>query len=275
MTQPGGVAVEAVDVDVAFGPLVALQGVDLRIRSGSSVALIGPNGSGKTTLLDLLAGIRQPDRGVVRVPSVPGRGVAYVRQSNGRGDWMPLTVREVLRMGRYGHHGLLGRLRAEDRRILDDVTQRLEVGALLDRQFSELSGGQRQRVRIAQALAQEPTLLLLDEPLTGLDLASQDRILELVDDEVGRGTTVVISTHDLDEARHCDRVVLLAGRIVGEGRPEQVLNPSLLREAYAGRLLGDHHGHSHGGELLVLDDHGHHHGWHGDVAEAHSSTPSP
>lgn len=252
--------VEVVDVTVSFGPVVALRSLDLHIAPGSSVALIGPNGSGKTTLLHLLAGMHRPDRGEVRVRDLGDHGVAYVLQAHGTGAWMPLTVLEVLRMGRFGSRGLLGRLRREDHRIVDEVAQRLEVGHLLGRQFGELSGGQRQRVRVAQALAQEPRLLLLDEPVTGLDLASQERILRLIDEEVARGTTVVISTHNLDEARHCEQVVLLAGRVVGVGPPAAVLTPDLLRQAYGGRLLGDHHGHDHGGELLVLDDHGHHHG---------------
>ena len=260
MFQPGSPVLSVRNGTVSFGSLVALDDVTLDIGAASSTALIGPNGSGKTTLLHVLSGLHRPDRGGLEVSDRARHRVAYVLQSQGRGAWMPLTVREVLRIGRYRDRGLLRRLRAEDHRILDEVVQRMELGSLLDRQFGELSGGQRQRVRVAQALAQEPTVLLLDEPVTGLDLASQQRIFDLVDEEVARGTAVVISTHDLDEARHCQRVVLLAGGVVADGPPEDVLVPQLLRRAYAGRLLGDHRDHDHGDELLILDDHGHHHG---------------
>jgi ABC-type Mn2+/Zn2+ transport system ATPase subunit len=133
----------------------------------------------------------------------------------------------------------------------------MEVGDLLPRQVSGLSGGQRQRVLVAQALARRSQLLLLDEPITGLDLASQERILEVLDQETAAGRTVVVTTHNLDEARHCDRVLVLDRRLVAMGTPDEVLRPSVLREAYGGRLLGDHAGHEHAHDLIVVDDHGH------------------
>jgi ABC-type Mn2+/Zn2+ transport system ATPase subunit len=259
MSQPAEVAVDARGVQVRFGSLVALEDLTVRIRRGRSVALIGPNGSGKTTLLHLLAGLRRPDAGTLTVTPGDGGRIAYVLQSQGRGAWMPLTALEVVRMGRYPRRGLFRPLRRGDHLVVAEMAARMEVDHLLHRQFGELSGGQRQRVRVAQALAQEPSLLLLDEPVTGLDLPSQDRILRLVDEERARGTTVILSTHALDEARHCDEVLLLAGRLVGVGTPDDVLRPELLREAYAGRLLGEHTGHAHDHELLVLDDPAHLH----------------
>jgi iron complex transport system ATP-binding protein len=257
MTQPGEAIAEAIGVSVSFGPVIALRDVSFRLRAATSVALIGANGSGKTTLLHLLAGLHRPDRGTLRFAG-PQR-VAYLLQTVGRSHWMPLTVREVLQMGAYGRRGLVGRLRPEDHHDIRAAAERLEVSHLEDRQFGQLSGGQRQRVRVAQALVQRPTLLLLDEPVTGLDLASQQRILDLVDEEVGRGTTVVLSTHNLDEARHCDHVLLLAGTVVDDGPPDQVLTPDRLRAAYGGRVLGDHHGHDHPLDLLLVDDHAHLH----------------
>ncbi len=135
--------------------------------------------------------------------------------------------------------------------------ERLEVGNLLDRQVGELSGGQRQRALVAQAVARQAPLLLLDEPITGLDLASQERILGVVDAETAAGHTVVVTTHNLDEARHCGRVLVLDRRLVAEGAPDEVLTPAVLREAYGDRVLGDHAGHDHAHDLLVVDDHGH------------------
>lgn len=259
MTQPEPALVEAVGVGVSYGSVVALRDVSFRLRAGTSAALIGANGSGKSTLLHLLAGLLQPSSGSLRVEPA-GRQVAYVLQTLGRSHWMPLTVREVLQMGAYQRRGLLGRLRREDHDDIRAAAARLEVDHLIGRQFGELSGGQRQRVRVAQALVQRPSLLLLDEPVTGLDLVSQQRILDLVDEEVQQGTTVVLSTHNLDEARHCDQVLLLAGTVVEDGAPEHVLTPQRLRAAYGGRVLGDHHAHAHDQQLLLIDDHAHLHG---------------
>lgn len=252
------------DLRVAFGERVALDQVTFAVPAGGSVALIGPNGSGKTTLLNVVAGLLEPTRGSVEVDR---DRVAYVLQRHGHRSWMPLTVGEVLRMGRYRRRGLAGRLGGYDRSIIDRAAERMEVADLLGRQYGELSGGQRQRTLVAQALVQEPQVLLLDEPITGLDLASQQRILDLIAEETAAGVAVVISTHHLDEARHCDEVLLLAGRLVAAGPPDEVLVPDLLEVAYAGRMLGDHHGHAHPTDMLVLDEHGHGHP-HGGTAES-------
>ena len=245
----------AEDVGVRHGSLDALVDVSLVFGTGTATALMGANGSGKTTLLDCLAGLRAPSSGSVETN---GHEIAYVRQHL-PDRWMPLTVREVVTMGRYGRAGLIGRLRAADFDSIDAAAGRLDVVDLFSRQFGELSGGQRQRVMVAQTLASDPTALLLDEPLTGLDIPSQERILTVIAEEEERGTVVVLSTHHLDEARHCDQVALLAGRVVAIGSPDEVLVPELLRETFGARILGDHSGHDHDHELLVLDDHGHDH----------------
>jgi iron complex transport system ATP-binding protein len=246
------------DLRVTFPGTVALRDVDLDSRPGSAVALVGPNGSGKTTLLHVLAGLRRPDAGTVEVDGV----AAYVRQRPDVHRWMPLTVGEVLRMGCYRSTGLLRRLGSGDRAVAA-AAARLEVEDLRRRQFGELSGGQRQRVLVAQALVQRPDVLLLDEPVTGLDLASQQRILQIVAEETAAGRTVVLSTHHLEEARRCDHVVLLAGRVVAQGAPSRVLTPGNLQQAYGARALTTAAAVSAspagptGSELLVLDDHGH------------------
>lgn len=248
-------AVRVTGLRVEYGPVVALHDVTFELAAGTSAALIGPNGSGKTTLLHSLAGLARPTAGTV---DLAGDGtVAYVLQHPGERSWMPISVAEVVRMGRYAGRGLLGRLGRDDRDACREAMERMEVTDLASRQFGELSGGQRQRVLVAQALARRAALLLLDEPVTGLDLASQQRILDVLDEERAAGTTVVISTHHLDEARHCDLVLLLAGRLVAQGSPEEVLTEAHLREAYAGRLLGGHEHHAHAQDLLLLDDHGH------------------
>ena len=170
---------QLVDVTVRRGGRLALDSVTADFGPGTSTALVGPNGSGKTTLLEVLAGLLPPESGRL-LPAAPR--VALVTQDHHH-RWLPLTVAEVVRMGRFGRSPLPRRFSARDRAAVDDAVTRLEVGDLLHRQVGELSGGQRQRVLVAQALARHAPLLLLDEPITGLDLASQERILEVVGQE--------------------------------------------------------------------------------------------
>jgi ABC-type Mn2+/Zn2+ transport system ATPase subunit len=244
-----GVSVELVDASVVFGSHSALAPSSLRFAGGESVALVGPNGSGKTTLLRLVAGLQRPSSGQVRVS--PGARFAYLGQHQHQHRFMPLTAAEVLDMSRYGERGLLGRFRSEDRTIVCAASERLDVQDLRDRAFTELSGGQRQRVLMASAVARQAEVLLLDEPVTGLDIPSKQRILDVVGAERDAGRLVMLSTHDLDEARQCDVVVLLAGRVVASGPPDQVLVADTLREAFGSHVLDDH------GDLSLIDDHGH------------------
>ncbi len=250
--------IELTGAGVTFGKRVAVENADLRLEAGDSVAVVGPNGSGKTTMLRLVAGLIEPTSGTVSRP--PEATFGYVSQHSGHPEWLPLTVDDVIRMGRYGERGLLGRFTAADKAIMAEAAARLGVDDLRDRAYGELSGGQRQRVRIAQALAMTPNVLVLDEPITGLDLPSQQVILDLIENQAERGTAVMITTHHLDEARHCDRVVLIAGRIVAQGPPDDVLQPDNLRATFGDRLLGDHADHDHQQDMIVVDDHGHDHG---------------
>lgn len=253
---------------LVHGRHVALAEVDLTLPTGRVTALIGPNGSGKSTLLDAIGGLLAPAAGdLVVLGGPPGehrRQVAYVLQSTEVGEHLPITVRETVRMGRYATRGAFGRLTAADRAAIDEAMARLGVADLADRQLGELSGGQRQRVLVAQGLAQRAELLLLDEPVTGLDIVSRQRILEVIQGERAEGRTVVVTTHDLDEAAAADHVVLVAGRVVAAGPPGEVLVPEVLRQAYGGRLLvvpgqgavllDDPHHHAHGHDHTVCDD---------------------
>jgi zinc/manganese transport system ATP-binding protein len=239
-------------VTVRFGANVALAEVTTRLTGGNTVALMGPNGSGKTTLLKLIAGLLAPSNGTVQREG-SGR-IAYVAQHQHQHRWMPLSVAEVVAMGRYANRGAFRPLRREDRAAITAATERLEVGHLLRRSFGDLSGGQRQRVLVAGALVQDAPTLLLDEPISGLDLPSQDRIREVIREEADAGALVVLSTHHLEEAKDCDRVLLLAGRLVADGSPEEVLIPRVLLETFGDRTLR-----LAAGELTVLDDHAHGH----------------
>src|SRR4051812_23017478 len=217
-------AITTEGLTAAYGSHVALRDVTLTIDAGRVTTLIGPNGSGKSTLLHLIAGLLAPRQGHVRVEGT----VAYVLQSVHVNEALPVTVREVVTMGRYGERGLLGRITREDRRIVDETLERLDLADLARRHLGELSGGQRQRAFVAQALVQRAPVLLLDEPVTGLDLPSREAILDVAISEAQAGTAVVMSTHDLGEAAHGDEVVLLAGRLVAQGLPAEVLTTDCL-----------------------------------------------
>lgn len=249
--------VEASNLTITFDGSDALHDVSFAIHAGTSIALVGANGSGKSTLLNAIAGLLETTSGslIVRTKTTP----AYVLQHQHSDRWLPLTAAEIIGMGTYARRGLLGRLNASDKQAITEAAAELAVEDLLDRQFSELSGGQQQRVLVAQALAQQSEVLLLDEPITGLDIPSQKRILRLIDGASETGRTILVSTHHLDEAHHCDLVMLLANHCVAFGPPEEVLTEDNLRGAFGQRVLGDHADHDHPTGLLVLDDHGHDH----------------
>ncbi|MCY4663534.1 MAG: metal ABC transporter ATP-binding protein [Acidimicrobiaceae bacterium] len=249
-------AVEVTDLTVTFDHVTALDGVTHTFEPGTATAVMGINGSGKTTMLECLAGLQKPTAGRIGGMS---ENLAFVCQHLPAG-WMPITAGEVLAMGRYGKRGMLGRLRSEDRAAMRHAGEQLDVNQFSNRSFGDLSGGQQQRVRIAQVLAGEPEVLMLDEPVTGLDIPSQERILDVIDDYSSRGAIVIITTHHLDEARHCDSVMLMANRLVAAGPPGEMLTEERLRQTFGDRLLGDHAGHDHDQSMMVLDDHGHGHG---------------
>ena len=144
----------------------------------------------------------------------------------------PITVREAVGMGRYPSAGWWRPFRRNDRRVIDEAMRRLQIADLAGRQLHELSGGQRQRVYVAQGLVQDHTGLLLDEPLTGLDLVSARTIDAIVHGERDRGTAIVLTTHDLDEARAADHVLIVSGRVIASGPPEQVCNRDNIEVAY-------------------------------------------
>ncbi|MFQ5948872.1 MAG: metal ABC transporter ATP-binding protein [Acidimicrobiia bacterium] len=244
-------------VALAYGERTALAPSDFEVPAGKLTAIIGPNGSGKSTLLNALAGLMDPISGTLEVlgrgSRRPRRRVAYVLQAAKVNEMMPVTVWEVVGMGRYSRLGAFRRFRAADRGAVDEALDTVGIGDLADRHLAGLSAGQRQRVFVAQGLAQDADLLLLDEPLTGLDLVSRGLIGEAVGAELAAGGTVVVTTHDLVEATAADHVLLLAGRVVAEGPAAGVLTPGRLSEAYGVGVVHLEDG------TVVLDD-SHHRG---------------
>lgn len=230
-----------------------LSAASFEVPSGAVTALIGPNGAGKSTLLNAIAGLLEPRAGRLDVAARSIRGgVAYVLQATHVNEHLPITVRETVTMGRYAAAGPLRRLRATDRQAVDRAMEAVAITDLARRPLTELSGGQRQRAFVAQGLAQEAGVLLLDEPITGLDLVSRQHILEAIQAERATGRAVVVSTHDLGDAAAADHLLLLAGRVVACGPPAEVLTDSHLAAAYGGHLM------RFGESTLIIDDHPHH-----------------
>ncbi|WP_280235102.1 zinc ABC transporter ATP-binding protein AztA [Nocardia cyriacigeorgica] len=199
-----------------------LHEVTATIPAGKITALLGPNGSGKSTLLAVLAGVVRPLGG-----TVTGRGdhrPALVVQQSAVPATLPITVRETVTMGRWAHRGPWRRLTARDRAIVTECLDRLAITDLAHRRLDTLSGGQRQRALLAQALAQESELLLLDEPATGLDAQAREQIGRSIAEVSAAGVTVVHATHDLDDALRADHCIHLRdGRVAAEGEPRTAL----------------------------------------------------
>lgn len=240
---------EGVDLVLTYGTHVAMAASTFTIPDCSVTAIIGPNGSGKSTLLHALAGIVEPKSGSLTVHGGPANRntdkISYVMQSVAFPEGTPITVREVVAMGRYSTLGWFRPFTKHDRERVAWAMDRLAVTDLADRHLHELSGGQRQRVYVAQGVAQRHQTLMLDEPLTGLDLVSARTIDAIIHSERDHGHAVILTTHDLDEARAADHVILMSGRVVASGRPSEVLTRRNLEIAYGLGAL-----HESGGDFI-------------------------
>jgi manganese/iron transport system ATP-binding protein len=240
-------------LDARYNGRLALEGVTFHLHVGERVAVVGPNGAGKSTLFKVVAGVLRPDSGDVNIfGSRPRRHVciAYIPQRS-QVDWnFPVSVADVVMMGRIAKLGPLGWPKKRDWDLVHEMLQIVELDDLEKRQIGELSGGQQQRMFIARALAQEAELMLMDEPLTGLDSPSQESILGLLDELKRQNVTVMVATHDLEQAaKYFDRIMLLNHRLIGFGPPDDVLQTEKLIQAYGGRLRS-----VDGDEVLAVDD---------------------
>jgi manganese/iron transport system ATP-binding protein len=218
------------------------------------VAVVGPNGAGKSTLFKVVAGVLTPTEGTATISgSRPAAHVCigYVPQRS-QVDWhFPVSVADVVMMGRSAKLGAFRWPSHRDWEFVRAALDTVEISNLQTRQIGELSGGQQQRMFIARALAQEAELMLMDEPLTGLDIPAQEGILALLDTLQKQNVTVMVATHDLDQAgKYFDRVMLLNHRLLGFGPSADVLKSEILLQAYGGRLkmVGAD------GNLLAVDD---------------------
>lgn len=254
-------AVSLTDLTVCYGLTDAVRNVTCNLNYGEITAIIGPNGSGKSTVLAAISGLISPTHGStsIHVDKASSHPVAHVLQSTIANDALPLTVYETVRLGAYSRHGLIGRLTKRDKDVVNEAIARLDLTDLKRRPLHALSGGQRQRVYLAQALAEQADILLLDEPITSLDINSQDVIQRTMFAERDAGRCVVITTHDLEMARSCDKVMLIATNLVSFGPPDTALDTANLQKAFGGHL------HALPDGTLVLDDPHPHHPTHGNA----------
>ncbi len=239
-----GVVIEIEKAVVSYREDVALRGVSLSVSRGSFVGIVGPNGAGKTTLLTIVNGLGKIIQGRVEVlghslargcPASLRARIGYVPQMQNIDPRMPVCAREVVMMGRYGHLGFFRRPSRDDWELVDALLEKVGLAHLARRPIGHLSGGEQQRVAIARALAQEPEILLLDEPTASLDRRVKEEILAQVSGfhKAGNHTTLMV-THEMDiAARLCDWLVLMkAGRILAQGKPEDVLQQEILKVLY-------------------------------------------
>jgi manganese/iron transport system ATP-binding protein len=233
-------ALELEGIDLRYDSAYALQDISFQIQKGQRVAVVGPNGAGKSTLFKVIAGVLESNTGVVKVFGHKPGGhicIAYVPQRS-QVDWdFPVSVTDVVMMGRVGMLGYLHNPGPRDYQYVRSCLRVVGIEDLAERQIGELSGGQQQRMFIARALAQEAEIMLMDEPLTGLDMASQEAIFAIMDELRRREVTVMVATHDLNlAAERFDRIMLLNRRMLGFGTPEEALNTDTLMAAYGGHL---------------------------------------
>ena len=257
-------SLEASAVTVAYpNGHTALRDASFKLGPGTIAALVGVNGSGKRTLFKALMGFVRPVEGHIRLDGGTvaearrRKLVAYVPQSE-EVDWtFPVSVWDVVMMGRYGHMNFLRIPRAEDRRIVEASLERVGMCGFKDRQIGELSGGQKKRVFLARALAQDGRIILLDEPFTGVDVTTEESIIELLRGLRAEGRIILVSTHNLGSVpEFCDHVILVNRTVLASGPLEEVFTEDNLARAFGGVLRQFHFEHStiqeHDGRTVKL-----------------------
>ncbi len=237
------IGVEIENVTVAYNGKVALHSASLQLQAGSIHGLVGMNGAGKSTLFKAIMGFVKPATGTISIDGLSIHQaqkrnlVAYVPQSE-EVDWdFPVSVHDVVMMGRYGYMNLLRIPRAIDKQSVRASLERVEMWEMRDRQIGELSGGQKKRAFFARALAQQGTVLLLDEPFAGVDIKTEKMMIDLLTELRQSGHTILISTHDLASiTTFCDRVVLVNRSILAYGSTDEVFTEENLARAFGGSV---------------------------------------
>ena len=248
--------VEARGLGVGYQGETVVADISLCLEPGQVLALVGSNGSGKSTLLKTIAGLLAPTAGAVQVlggaPLAAPERVAYMGQFHPTSFMLPLRVHDVVRMARFARRGLLGRLRPEDERAVQEAMAVMGVSDLNDAPLNALSGGQRQRVFLAQAFARDADLILLDEPAANLDGAARAIYRDQLRNLTAAGRSVILATHDIDEAAECHSTMLLAHRVVAYGPSRGILTQQALLSTFG--MVGKY---QEGGIVIVEREHGH------------------
>ena len=236
-------------LSVRYGDTSALEDASLSLAAGEFVAVIGPNGAGKSTLLKAILGLIGVSAGELRFSPALGprpRGaLSYVPQQQTL-DWsFPLTVADAVMMGRTGRLGLFRRPARRDRELVREALESASISDLASRPIAALSGGQKQRVLLARMLARESRILLLDEPLTGVDAVTQEGIFAILERERSRGQALVMVTHDLENAaKWCSHLILLNRSIVAAGPPASVYTAQNITRTFSNSALSHTHAHA-------------------------------
>lgn len=254
---------EVQNISIGYGDKIIMHDLGFQVPHGARVAVVGPNGAGKSTLFKALVGLLPLKSGQIFIHGealgVHKDCVAYVPQRE-EVDWrFPVTVNDVVMMGRFGQTGWLKRASAYDRSMVYKSLEQMGIADLAEHSIGQLSGGQQQRAFLARALAQEPHILLMDEPFTGVDATTQETTLRLLDHLQEREVTAIVSTHDLNlAASRFDLVLLLNHRLIAFGKPQEVFVKENLAQAFGNSLLV-----MEGGMMLVDEccppDEEHHH----------------
>ena len=239
--NPSTSCVVANKLDIGYQGEVIVPDVNFQLTCGQSLALVGINGSGKTTLLKTIVGLLPPIKGDISVlGNPPGKNpkqLAYLSQFHDSGFILPLRVKDVVQMGRYTEKGLFGRMTELDEQIITNSMKRMSIDQLRDTPLRLLSGGQQQRTYMAQVLARQADLILLDEPTSSLDASGRELFSQIMDEERSRGAMVVVATHDIQLASECNQAMLLAHAVVAVGPGEEILTPEALLKTFGIVLL--------------------------------------
>ena len=228
-------------LSVSYGRKRVLTNIHMEIEQGNIYGVIGPNGAGKSTLFKSILGLIEINAGEIKVFNKTIEEsklrIAYVPQKDDV-DWsFPATVMDIVLMGRYPHKKLLQRINDQDRKIAMKAIQDLGIEQLKDRQIGQLSGGQQQRVFIARALCQEADIFLLDEPFVGVDMTTEEKIMEIMRSKAKEGKTLLVVHHDLASAdEYFDKVILLNQRLIAYGDTETTFTKELISMAYGPQL---------------------------------------
>jgi len=248
--------IQARQLNIGYKREVVVPDISFDLKQGQAMALIGTNGSGKSTLLKTIVGLLEPIGGQLSVFGMPPgknhRRIAYLGQFHSSAFVLPIRAIDVVRMGRYPLHGLWQRMGKNDEEIAMNAMAVMGIETMAGASLRSLSGGQQQRVYLAQTLAHQADLLVMDEPTTGLDAGGRELYLRAINNELCRGASIIMATHDIqEEAALCHHVMLLAHKVVAIGSPEEVLTPDALLETFGVVIAGEQ-------KLHVLEcKHGH------------------